>query len=97
MPDGLYDPLKFIAQRLQATPRALALLQQYQVSWLVIFARHFTGDWGNLSRGERLANERALQHGGFLLSAYRLAPRVRVWVHTPADRSSSTILLLDEF
>jgi hypothetical protein len=43
------------------------------------------------------ANDRALRDGGRLLSAYRTARGTRLWVITEADRSSTCILLPEEY
>jgi hypothetical protein len=48
-----------------------------------------TGDWR--------ANDAALVSGTRLLSAYRLRDGTRIWIITEADRSSTTILVPDEY
>jgi hypothetical protein len=59
--------------------------------------RHGNGDWGELSEGDRRANEQSLKEGSRILSAYSTSKGVRLWVITEADRSSTTILLPDEY
>ena len=46
---------------------------------------------------DRLENEQALLDNCRLLSAYRLGDGTRIWIITEADRSSTTILLPEEY
>jgi hypothetical protein len=55
------------------------------------------GDWGDLSDDDRKENEFSLVHGFRLLSSYRLRNGVKLWVITEADRSSTTLLLPEEY
>jgi hypothetical protein len=59
--------------------------------------RHAAGDWGELPPEDSRANERALEGGGRLFSAYDLAEGTRVWIITEADRSVTTILLPEDY
>ena len=59
--------------------------------------RHLSGDWGNLSEEDQEANNRALQERTRLLSAYTSARGVKYWIITEADRSSTTILLPEDY
>ena len=59
--------------------------------------RHAWGDWGDVSAEDGRANERALQEGSRVFSAYTLATGERLWIITEADRSSTTVLLPDEY
>lgn len=60
--------------------------------------RHVTGDWAELSEHDRLLNQRAVQDGeARIFSAYALAPGLVIWVITEADRSSTTLLLPEEY
>jgi len=59
--------------------------------------RHQTGDWGDLSVEDALANERALLEGSRVLSAYKDRHNTVFWIITEADRSSSTILLPTDY
>ena len=64
---------------------------------LQYLARHVTGDWGDVTTADRAANDHAVRFGGRILSEYRLAKGVRLWVLTEADRSSTTLLLPSEY
>jgi hypothetical protein len=64
---------------------------------------HVTGDWGVLDDDDKAANERALRDGDRLLSCYPIDPAKpcvddnRLWIITEADRSSTVVLLPDEY
>jgi hypothetical protein len=58
--------------------------------------RHASGDWGDLDTHDRLENEIAVREGFRILSAYELEG-IRFWVITEADRSTTTILLPEEY
>ena len=60
-------------------------------------SRHESGDWGEVDAHDRQANEYAVAHGLRVLSAYRLGTGVKIWIITEADRSSTTILLPEEY
>lgn len=60
--------------------------------------RHHAGDWGDVDRHDRAANEAALSPDDpdRILSAYMVGGR-RVMVITEADRSATTVLLAEEY
>ena len=60
-------------------------------------ARHARGDWGELDPADWNANETALIDGTRLLSAYELSSGVKIWIITESDRSSTCILLPEEY
>jgi hypothetical protein len=91
------DTPLFRLGRLVATPSALAALQEAQQSPADLLQRHASGDWGEVDAEDTQANEDALRHGERLLSAYLLQSGVRVWVITEADRSSTCVLLPEEY
>ncbi len=84
---------RFPLGRVLATPGALEL----GVDLFPLLRRHAHGDWGELGDDDRDANERALFSGGRLLSAYTLPGGRRLWIITEADRSSTTLLLPEEY
>jgi hypothetical protein len=83
--------------RLLATPGALAAFAEARETPISYLARHATGDWGSLDEHDKAANEEALRVGARILSAYRLSTGERIWIITEADRSSTTLLLPDEY
>jgi len=59
--------------------------------------RHLRGDWGLVCAEDAQENELSLREGFRLLSVYEDSEGTRFWVITEADRSSTTILLPDEY
>jgi hypothetical protein len=88
---------KFSLGRTVATPGALAALQQAAASHSEFLWRHEHGDWGELSEDDKKENDFSVLNGLRILSAYTLSTGVRIWVLTQADRSSTTIMLPEEY
>jgi hypothetical protein len=88
-------PPKFSLGQLVATPGALDVLAE-ESFWPYI-RRHASGDWGDVCDEDKAENELSLKHGFRLLSAYTLPSGDRIWIITEADRSSTTILLPEEY
>ena len=88
---------RFCLGRLVATPGALEALQESEETALPFLRRHAQGDWGEVCKEDRRANDRALVDGDRVLSAYRTAQGTRLWVITEADRSSTCVLLPKEY
>lgn len=59
--------------------------------------RHLAGDWGEVGPEDWEANEEALRTGARLFSVYRTAGGTTFWVITEADRSSTCLLLPEEY
>lgn len=94
---GAAAPFRFPLGRVVATPGALAALAQAGADPRRLRFRHVRGDWGDLDTEDCAANERALVIGARLLSACRLPTGDQLWIITEADRSSSCILLPEEY
>ena len=63
-----------------------------------LVARHQRGDWGTIEDGRRQANERAIEYGFRIHSRYDLPQGSgHIWVVTEADRSTTTLLLPEEY
>lgn len=60
-------------------------------------ARHVTGDWGDVCDADRAENDISLRQGLRLLSVYHDRCNTKFWIITEADRSSTTILLPDDY
>lgn len=86
---------KFPLGRLVATPNALQSIPSDEM--LVALRRHVIGDWGDLSAHDRQENEVSLTEGFRLLSAYRTRRGVTFWIITEADRTSTTVLLPQDY
>jgi hypothetical protein len=81
--------------RILATPGVLACVPQEEL--LAAIARHANGDWGDVDEDDRNSNDAALRDGARLLSAYRTQAGVKFWIITEADRSTTTVLLPEEY
>ena len=81
--------------RIVATPNALESLTQEDI--LTAIQRHQAGDWGNLTEDNRTVNDRALAEGGRILSAYQATNGTKFWLITEAGRSTTTILLPEDY
>ena len=80
-----------------ATPGALAAIEKSGQQPGDFLGRHVNGDWGEVPPEDFKENELSLQHGFRLLSAYRTNAGDKLWVFTEADRSSTCILLPEEY
>ncbi|HEX8288736.1 MAG TPA: hypothetical protein VF556_12100 [Pyrinomonadaceae bacterium] len=60
-------------------------------------ARHQSGDWGEVCEDDRKENELSLKEEFRILSAYETAKGEKIWVITEACRSSTTLLLPEEY
>jgi len=83
--------------KLIATPGALSLLERHRINPLSLLGRHLQGDWGSVPDEDRAANDNALALGNRILSSYPLGEHEKVWVISEHDRSSTCILLPDEY
>lgn len=60
-------------------------------------SRHQEGDWGIVGKDDWKENDFSLSNSFRLLSAYKTAKDVKIWLITEADRSVTTILLPCEY
>ena len=86
---------KFPLGRTVTTPNALNHLTYDDIAAGLL--RHVTGDWGDVDGHDRRENDRSLKNGGRLLSVYRAASGTTFWIITEADRSSTTVLLPEDY
>jgi hypothetical protein len=80
-----------------ATPGALATIEKSDQQPGDFLARHVNGDWGEIDAHDRKENRLSLEQGFRLMSVYSLSTGVKIWVITEADRSSTCILLPEEY
>ena len=80
-----------------ATPNALRALDEVGDDPSTYIFRHASGDWGALDEHDRAVNDRAIQQGQRLLSAYDLSDGTRIWIITEAGRHVTTILLPSDY
>ena len=88
---------RFNPGQVVATPSALAAFEASGESLLTYLQRHLSGDWGDVDVEDARENELSLKHGWRLLSAYTLKSGTKIWVITEADRSSTCLLLPEEY
>ena len=88
---------RFALGQVVATPGALAAIEKSGQQPGDFLSRHVSGDWGEIPPEDVKENEVSLKHGFRLLSAYRTNAGDRLWVITEADRSSTCILLPEEY
>ena len=88
----------FSLGRVVATPGALETLEDAGTDALALLRRHVAGDWGEVPPEDARENERSLKHGWRVLSSYPVGDAgERVWIITEADRSSTCILLPEDY
>jgi len=90
----LTSQIKFPLGQVVITPNALEKLKSDDI--LNALNRHVVGDWGDLEEEDRQTNDEALQSGDRLLSAYRSGD-TKFWIITEADRSSTCVLLPEDY
>jgi hypothetical protein len=88
---------KFNPGIIAATPGVIDALTEANQEPLAFLKRHLAGDWGEVSAGDARENDFSVANSFRILSAYRLNSGVKIWLITEADRSSTTILLPDEY
>jgi hypothetical protein len=66
------------------------------VNLVELVRRHHCEDWGDLEDSDKRANYAALQLGGRLVSKY-IAGGHSFYVITEADRSATTIMLVEDY
>jgi hypothetical protein len=82
--------------RVVATRGALDALAAADVAPATLLTRHAAGDWGDISPEDAAENALSLSQGFRVLSIYRVGA-ARIWVITEADRSSTCLLLPEEY
>jgi len=88
---------RFNPGQVVATPGGLAALEASGESLLTYLQRHLSGDWGEVDEHHARENELSLNHDLRIMSVYSLRTGARIWVITEADRSSTCILLPEEY
>jgi hypothetical protein len=94
---------KFTLGQVVATPAALELLNQCHEMPLTYLMHHASGNWGDLCSEDKHMNDEAIAHEGDpermgrVMSSYKLPNGEKLWIITEADRSSTCILLPEEY
>jgi len=92
LPSGIN---KFEHGLLAATPGAIEAVSRAEM--LAAIRRHLSGDWGEVLESDRAENDLSLREGFRILSVYRTLAGVKFWIITEADRSTTTVLLPEEY
>ena len=88
-------PVTFPLGQLVITPNAMQTLSTDEVR--VALRRHASGDWGDVDQEDREENELSLREGFRLFSVYHTQAGTKFWIITEADRSSTCVLLPDDY
>ena len=78
------------------TTNAVQFCAAHKINPATLIQRHATGDWGDLDSNDVGANERALKLDFRIFSSYKFDAG-KVWVITEADRSSTCVLLPEDY
>lgn len=78
------------------TRAAMAFCDCNDVDAVGLVRRHASGDWGDLDRDDVDANVDAVRHDLRIFSSYSLEAG-KLWVITEADRSSTCVLLPEDY
>ena len=81
---------------LDLTPAAVDLIERDPASGTAI-RRHAIGDWGDVTPGAWVENDRALTTGRRILSVYHTALSERFYIVTRGDRARTKVLLPHEY
>ena len=87
--------IRFHPGRIVATPGALEAFTDEQISTCI--RRHLGGDWGDLCEEDKDLNEQAVVSDCRIMSSYVFPDDKKLWIITEADRSSTTLLLPEEY
>ena len=86
--------------RIVATPNSLDTLARHGKSPAEFIARHAAGDWSEMCAEDAAENALSVKRGFRIFSAYAYdaaRPDAKVWVITEADRSSTCVLMPEDY
>ena len=93
---GPYAHMLFSVGTVEITPRAAAALAAAQRDVAFYLERHQSGDWGE-DADDRAFSDFALRNGHQITSNYTLPDGANLFIMTAVDRTSTRVLLADEF
>ena len=96
-PEPQSNAPRFALGKLVSTPGALEALVAAGQSPVEFLDRHVAGDWGQVCAADAAENELSVKEGFRILSVYTLKTGTRIWIITEADRSSTCVLLPEEY
>jgi len=89
--------IRFPLGRVVATPGALSAFEKAEQLPAAFLDRHVHGDWGDVPEEDKQENERSVEQGLRILSAYTTSAGDKIWILTEADRSATTLMLPEEY
>ena len=89
--------MKFPLGQVVATPGALEALKESAQTPDFFLDKHANGDWGMVDAEDKAENDLSVREGLRILSAFKTLKGKKLWIITEADRSSTTLLLPDEY
>lgn len=81
--------------RMMITQNAMNRIDSLELSKAV--ARHRACDWGSVDEEDQKSNDRALENGERILSAYESQDDEKFWIITERDRSATTVLMPEDY
>ncbi len=94
--------IRFNPGQVVLTPGAIDLLAEAGQTPGEFLKRHICGDWGDLSEGDKQANEKSMKTGARLMSAYPTKKANSLWIiseasDNPTQRELTTLLLPSDY
>jgi hypothetical protein len=81
-----------------ATPGAIRAMQENGIEAWSLLSWHANGEWGCVPEEDLLENQRSVEEGYRVMSSYLLNESGdKLWIITEADRSSTCLLLPEEY
>ena len=89
--------IRFSLGQVVATPGALSALEKAEQLPAEFLDRHVNDDWGEVPDADKQENERAVEQGFRILSAYTTSAGDKIWILTEADRSATILMVPEEY
>jgi hypothetical protein len=94
--------MKFSLGQIVATPACLRAMERSGDIPDPFLSQHTRGEWGTVNAEDQRANDRALEDGSRIFSAYKLRDGTKIWIITEAVgddgmRASTCLLLPDDY
>jgi len=91
------DSILFSLGKVYLTAGAKESLSESNQEPFEFLTKHQSGNWGDVCKDDKKENDLSVKEGFRILSSYRTAKDVKIWIITEADRSSTTLLLPSEY
>ena len=87
---------KFESGQIVITPGIVGLIERAELDVVPYLTRHLNGDWGDMDDEDKAQNDESLETDLRVMSAYEIEAG-KIWIITERDRSSTTVLLPEEY